>query len=277
MDNQYKVTFLEKNRVEKNKGLAFGTSLGHGEVYKQEKNVVVAMIPWLFFDSENNLNIIENTVFIKNNLITCVSDNRNEKFLDFFKNSSVVEKNSDSYLVKIIEDAFSEISESQYILDNQIDEIEAYVLRGKTKKTMQKIFDAKKKLTKMRVVTKQYLRLIGSMSRKNKLLYELTLPLYEEVLHFDETNASQKEMLSNMVDAHLSNVSNKMNQIMKVLTIITTIAMPLTVISSIFGMNVDVPLRESNGAFGTIFVIMIALVLVMLFLFLKLGWLREKD
>ena len=50
-----------------------------------------------------------------------------------------------------------------------------------------------------------------------------------------------QDRISSVLDAHLSLVSNRLNAVMKVLTIIATIFMPLTVLTGMFGMNVDLP------------------------------------
>jgi len=54
-----------------------------------------------------------------------------------------------------------------------------------------------------------------------------------------DTIETSRDMLSGMLDIYLSSVSNRMNQIMKVLTIIATIFMPLTLIAGIYGMNFE--------------------------------------
>ena len=50
-----------------------------------------------------------------------------------------------------------------------------------------------------------------------------------------------KELVENALDAHLSTVSNQLNSVMKILTVIATIFMPLTFITGLYGMNVDLP------------------------------------
>jgi hypothetical protein len=64
------------------------------------------------------------------------------------------------------------------------------------------------------------------------------------------------DRVSSLLDAHLSMVSNQLNGVMKVLTIIATVFMPLTVLTGMYGMNVDLPhlpgglARSSGGSPG---------------------------
>ena len=50
-----------------------------------------------------------------------------------------------------------------------------------------------------------------------------------------------QDRISGLLEAHLSSVSNRLNQVMKVLTLIATVFMPLTVLTGVYGMNVDLP------------------------------------
>jgi magnesium transporter len=76
-----------------------------------------------------------------------------------------------------------------------------------------------------------------------------------------------------MLDTYLSSVSNRMNEVMKVLTIIATIFIPITFVAGIYGMNFDVmpELHWAWGYFGALGV-MAAIVLVMVLFFRNKGW-----
>jgi magnesium transporter len=75
-------------------------------------------------------------------------------------------------------------------------------------------------------------------------------------------------------DIYLSSLSNNLNQIMKTLTILSVIALPLTVVTSFFGMNFDaIPGLHSPAGFWAAVVFMLALVALMLAYFLRKRWL----
>ena len=87
-------------------------------------------------------------------------------------------------------------------------------------------------------------------------------------------------MVSGMLDIYMSSISNKMNEVMKVLTIIATIFIPITFVAGIYGMNFDpgvskLNMPELSWPFGYIFAwgIMITITIVMVSYFKRKRWL----
>ena len=77
-----------------------------------------------------------------------------------------------------------------------------------------------------------------------------------------------------MPDLYLSTVSNRMNQVMKVLTIVATIFIPITFIAGIYGMNFkNMPELELTWGYGAVWGVMIAIAVVMIAVFKKNNWL----
>ena len=97
--------------------------------------------------------------------------------------------------------------------------------------------------------------------------------LYEHIIQIIDTIETQREIVAELLDIYLSSVSYKLNEIMKVLTIISTIFIPLTFISSIYGMNFRF-MPELGWKFGypLIIAIMVVAGLWMLRLFRKKNW-----
>ena len=89
-----------------------------------------------------------------------------------------------------------------------------------------------------------------------------------------ELTESERDVLSHLLDVYLSLVSNKMNDIMKVLTIIATIFIPLTFVAGIYGMNYQyMPELESQYGYPLILGAMLSLALLMVLFFRRKGWL----
>ena len=83
-----------------------------------------------------------------------------------------------------------------------------------------------------------------------------------------------RDMLANMLDVYLSNLSYRMNEIMKVLTIITTIFIPITFISSIYGMNfTHMPALQWRWGYPVILAIMAVIAGAMLYYYRRKKWL----
>jgi magnesium transporter len=83
-----------------------------------------------------------------------------------------------------------------------------------------------------------------------------------------------QDRITSILDAHLSAVSNQLNQVMKVLTIIATLFMPLTVLTGMYGMNVPLPHLPGgeHAQFWWILAIMLAMSAGMLFYFRRKRW-----
>lgn len=98
--------------------------------------------------------------------------------------------------------------------------------------------------------------------------------LYDHAIHIVDSIETYREMLSGMLDIYLSSVSNRMNQVMKVLTIIATIFMPLTFLAGVYGMNFrhmpEIPWRWSYPLF---WLIIVAAAAAMIHFFKKKNWL----
>ncbi len=81
------------------------------------------------------------------------------------------------------------------------------------------------------------------------------------------------EMVSGLLDVYLSSVSNRMNEIMKVLTIMATIFIPLTFISGVYGMNFrHMPELEWRWAYPAVWVVFAAVAGLMLFYIRRKKW-----
>jgi magnesium transporter len=107
---------------------------------------------------------------------------------------------------------------------------------------------------------------------------------YDNVVQAIELAETYRELCADLRDECLSFISNRLNEIMKVLTIIATIFMPLSFLASLYGMNFNTGasrwnMPELNWPFGypLLLAFMIAITVVMLFFFQRHGWLGKTD
>lgn len=97
--------------------------------------------------------------------------------------------------------------------------------------------------------------------------------VYDHTMQAIDTIETFRDMLSSMLDMYLSGLTIRMNEIMKTLTIITTIFIPITALASIYGMNLpDIPLMKSHWGFGIVAGMMVASVAFMIVYFRKKKW-----
>ena len=97
--------------------------------------------------------------------------------------------------------------------------------------------------------------------------------LYDHIVHVSESIDLCREMVWNLMDMHMSIMSNKMNEVMKVLTIIATIFIPLTFMAGVYGMNFDnIPELHYEYSYHILWFVMIIIFVLMLFYFRRKKW-----
>ena len=127
-------------------------------------------------------------------------------------------------------------------LGERIEGIEKKLVTNPTPETLQEIHNLKREMIFLRKSVWPLRELISGMERaESPLIKECTRiylrNIYDHTVQVIDLIETSRDMLSGMLDIYLSSVSNKMNDIMKVLTIIATIFIPLTFIVGIYGMN----------------------------------------
>jgi magnesium transporter len=129
-------------------------------------------------------------------------------------------------------------------MDDEIDEIENRIVEQPTDEQLQVIFRLKRDLVAMRrVVTPQrdlFARAIEDITALPGLepaTHDYFRDVYDHLIRISDQIDSQRDLLTSAMDVYLSTVSNRLNQVMKQLTIIATIFLPLTFVTGFFGQN----------------------------------------
>ncbi len=139
-------------------------------------------------------------------------------------------------------------------LSDQLDRFEEEVFEGPTPDLMRSILALKRDVASMRRVVLPQRDVIARLARRefslvtDQLAYRFR-DVYDDLVRLSDESMAFQDRISGLLDAHLAGVSNKLNQVMKVLTMIATVFMPLTVLTGIYGMNVHLPqLPGGDGA-----------------------------
>lgn len=163
--------------------------------------------------------------------------------------------------------------------DSAIDRIEDEVFAGPDRATLNKIFTLKKEIMHLRRVAGPQREILNRLSRDN---FPVIRPkaavyfrdIYDHLARITDLAESYRDLIGSALDAYLSVISNRLNEIMKVLTIFTAILMPLTLITGIYGMNFEnIPELHSRYGYFVVIGIMLAVAGGMLLFFRKKKWL----
>ncbi len=182
------------------------------------------------------------------------------------------------YLAYSIIDA---IVDSYYLvlerLGDRIEVLEEELMLSPTPKTLHAVYLLKREVIDLRKSVWPLRELIGGLQRERDLVRESTgvylRDLYDHAVQVLDTVETYRDILAGMLDIYLSSVSNRMNEVMKVLTVIATIFIPLTFIAGVYGMNFEhMPELSWRYGYGLVWGIMIVVALGMLAYFRRKKW-----
>ncbi len=164
-------------------------------------------------------------------------------------------------------------------LGEDIELLEETLIARPTPATLQTIYRLKRDMLFLRKAVWPLRELLSKLERGDSPLFKDSTRIYlrdvyDHAVQVIDTNETFREMVSGMLDIYLSSVSNRLNAVMKILTIIATIFMPLTFIAGVYGMNFKhMPELEWKWGYLFIWLIMIAIGVSMLVYFKKKKWL----
>ena len=187
-------------------------------------------------------------------------------------------------LIDAIVDNYFSILET---IGDRVESMEQDVITNPNPDILQKIYNLKREMIYLRKSVWPLREVINNLLREESRLIRSTThiylrDLYDHTIQVIDTIETFRDMVSGMLDIYMSSVSNKMNEVMKVLTIFAAIFIPLTFIAGIYGMNFqningNAPFNmpELYWEYGYLFAlgIMAALVITMLAYFKHKKWL----
>ena len=164
-------------------------------------------------------------------------------------------------------------------LGERIESLEEELVTNPTPETLQIIHKLKRNLIFLRKSVWPLREVINALERgESPLITNSTgiylRDVYDHTIQVIDTIETFRDMVSGMLDIYLSSVSNRMNEVMKVLTIMATIFIPLTFIAGIYGMNFKfMPELEWHWGYPTALIVMLGVVGFMVMYFRRKRWL----
>ncbi|MEJ2240668.1 MAG: magnesium/cobalt transporter CorA [Candidatus Bathyarchaeota archaeon] len=164
-------------------------------------------------------------------------------------------------------------------IGESIEDIEDELINNPTPEILHTIHTLKRELIFLRKSVWPLREIIGRLERWESPLIEKSMDIYlrdvyDHTIQVIDALETFRDMLSGMLDIYLTRVSNRMNEVMKVLTIIATIFIPLTLVTGIYGMNFKyMPELNSPWGYPMVYIVMLIISLVMLAYFRRKKWL----
>ena len=164
-------------------------------------------------------------------------------------------------------------------LEDRLDALETEVFENPTPGLAREILAQKRDVSSLRRVTTPQRDVIARLARREfvDISSEMAFrfrDVHDHLVRIVDDALLFQDRITGILDAHLTNTSNRLNEVMKVLTVVATIFMPLTLLTGIYGMNVDLPHFVGGPAaqFWWLFGIMVATIVLMLILFRRRRW-----
>jgi len=168
-------------------------------------------------------------------------------------------------------------------LGEVLEELEDDVIAQPVPRTLGRVHAVKHDLLKARRATWPVREVISGILRDESPFIGETARIYlrdcyDHAVQVLDVVETYRELASGLMDVYMSSVSNRMNEVMKVLTIIATIFIPLTFIAGIYGMNFEwMPELKWKAGYPVVWVVMIAITVFMIVLFRRAGWLGGSE
>jgi magnesium transporter len=195
------------------------------------------------------------------------------------KADSPIRKKGADYLAyslidAVVDDYFAVLEK----LSTRLDNLEDLVFSRPNKSILFKLSLLRHEIMVMKRSMMPVRELINNFRNSDSLLIDPAIKkyfkdIYDHITLAIEYNENYREMVINLQELYMNQVNTRMNEVMKILTVVTTLLAPATVISSIYGMNFSqIPFSGSQHGFLVIVLIMLSFSALMLFIFKKKGW-----
>ncbi|MBN1292076.1 MAG: magnesium/cobalt transporter CorA [Candidatus Latescibacteria bacterium] len=234
--------------------------------------------------SENNLQVEQVSLVLGSNYVISIQEQVGDVFgviRDRLRNAKGRVRTMDAdYLAYSLIDAT--VDNYFVVLENIgdiIEEIEDELVSEPRKESLHKIYDEKRTMLILRKSVWPLRELISSLERGESSLFRKSTTMYlkdvyDHTIQIIDTIETYRDLLTGMLDMYMTSLSNRMNEVMKVLTIIATIFIPLSFVVGVYGMNFKyMPELEWHWGYPLIWGVIITIVTTMLAIFRKNNWL----
>ena len=245
---------------------------------------IYTVLKMLYFNEKTNeINSEQISIIFGSNFVISFQEKEGEFFNSIRERIRTgkgrIRKMGADYLAYSLMDA---IVDSYFIilekLGENIENVEETMIANPTPKTLRAIHTLKRKMISLRKSVWPLREVVSALERSDSsLIHDHTRiylkDVYDHTIQVIDTVETFRDTLSGMLDIYLSSISNRMNEVMKVLTIIATIFIPLTFIAGVYGMNFEyMPELKWRWGYPATWAVMTIIGVSMLIYFRKRRW-----
>jgi magnesium transporter len=249
------------------------------------ENYLYVVIKMLYYDKDDNIKSEQVSFVLGDYYVLSFQEAEGDVFNSLrerirFAKGRIRTMGSDYLLYALMDSVVDHYFVIIETISNKIEDLEENLFNCFSAQEISKqIQDLKREILKIRRAIYPLREIINRVEKsENKLINDNTLryfkDVYDHVIQISENIEIYREMTFGLMDMYMTTINNKMNEVMKVLTIIATIFIPLTFIAGVYGMNFEnIPELKYKYSYFILWGIMITLFISMLFYFKKKKWL----
>jgi magnesium transporter len=292
------ITWVNVDGLKVSDIIEIGTSMGFHPLIQEDivnteqrpkveeyDDYIFFVLKMVIFDEESGEIDIEQVSFILGDRYLVSFQERHGDCFDLIRqrireNKGIIRKMGSDYLayslIDMIVDGYFTVLEK---IGDRIEDIEDELVVNPQIDTLHDIYDMKRSMISFRKNVWPLREVISRLDRLGSKLFKESTgvyirDVYDHTVQVVDAIETYRDLLSGMLDIYLSSISNKMNQIMQVLTIIGTIFIPLTFLAGVYGMNFKyMPELAWRNAYPALWGLMIIITIVMLLYFRRRKWL----
>lgn len=261
--------------------------LSSGQRAKMDEinNVMFCLLNMIYFNEQNSSVESEQVSIIlgKNFVISFQEDATRDVFNPLreklkLNNSKIRQMGADFLFYALIDQIVDHYFIVMEKLADQIEHLEEDIIRNANKRTLARINMLRKELIVLKRSVGPVRELLNGILRsESELVEERTVKyfkdVYDHIIQANELAENYRDMMMNLQDLYMSNMNLKLNEVMKVMAIVTCLLAPATVIGGIFGMNFDrIPLLHNQWGFFISVGLMLLFPIWMIVIFKRRGW-----
>ena len=243
------------------------------------------VLKMLYYDNDENIVIEQVSFILGKNYVLSFQESEGDVFNTVRErirhgNGRIRGLKSDYLLYALIDAVVDHYFSIIETLGNKIEDLETELFAGTARDNINiEVQQLKREILKVRRAIFPLREIINRVEKgEHPLIYKRTITyyrdIYDHLIQVSENIDIYREMIWSLMDMYMTTISNKMNEVMKVLTIIATIFIPLTFIAGIYGMNFDhIPELHYKYSYYILWGVMITIFIGMLFYFKRKKWL----
>ena len=221
--------------------------------------------------------------FLAENYLVTVHDGRSRSIQQLKElcqqHTRILEEGAVALMHRIIDSMVDNYEPELSELEREMDRLEEQAVLGVGDNLMRPILDVKRDLSALRRVLIPQRDVVGRLARRefpiisDEMAYRFR-DVYDHLMRYTDEATMFQDRMTGIMEGYLSAISNRLNVVMKVLTVMSTVFLPLTVLTGMWGMNVPLPVfpGSAHAQFWWVAGIMLAISAVMLVAFRRKHW-----